>query len=41
MHSSECHSIIRHIKYYYWCLLELWEDYWYPPCKECGIRKRK
>ena len=41
MHRVECHSIIKHIKYFYWCLCDAWEDYWYPKCKECGIRKEK
>ncbi len=40
MTSFEIHSIIRHIKYYYWCLWEIWDDYWHPPCKECGIKSK-
>jgi len=32
-------SILRHIQYYYWCVCDAWEDYMYPKCKECGIKK--
>ncbi len=40
MHRVECNSILRHLQYYYWCLFELWDNYFYPPCKECGIKNK-
>ena len=34
-----CESIIKFIKYYYWCALEMYQDYVNPPCPECGVKK--
>lgn len=39
MHRVECEAIVKHLRYYYWCVYEMWYDFWYPKCKECGIRK--
>lgn len=35
----DCNSIIKLIKYYYWCTYEIYENWVNPPCKECGVKK--
>ena len=41
MHRVECHAILKHLSYLWWCLCDAWEDYWCPPCKECGLSPSK
>lgn len=35
----DCQSIIKLLKYYYWCCYEVYENWSNPPCKECGVKK--
>ena len=41
MHRVECDAIIKHFKYYWWCLFDLWDNWRNPPCPECGVKKVK
>jgi len=41
LHKVECHSILRHLKYLWWCVTDAWDTYWDPPCPECGLKKKK